>query len=177
MFSSLRTRMVALCVGIVMLAMVIVATTNLLMTRSSSMDMINSQSAALVRAHSTALGQWLQAKQRVVASLKPHVTSDNPVPMLQTAVQAAQFDQAYMGFPDKHFVFSENRARAADYDPTQRAWYKGAVRAGGAAITQPFIGASTGKLMRMRSCLPTSDSSARPRWRQAADAVISGWVA
>ncbi len=147
MFSSLRTRMVALCVGIVMLAMVIVATTNLLMTRSSSMDMINSQSAALVRAHSTALGQWLQAKQRVVASLKPHVTSDNPVPMLQTAVQAAQFDQAYMGFPDKHFVFSENRARAADYDPTQRAWYKGAVRAGGAAITQPFIGASTGKLI------------------------------
>ena len=101
--------MVALCVGIVMLAMVIVATTNLLMTRSSSMDMINSQSAALVRAHSTALGQWLQAKQRVVASLKPHVASDNPVPMLQTAVQAAQFDQAYMGFPDKHFVFSENR--------------------------------------------------------------------
>ncbi|MFC4790129.1 MULTISPECIES: methyl-accepting chemotaxis protein [Giesbergeria] len=147
MFSSLRTRMVALCVGIVALAMIIVATTNFMIGRSSSLEMLHSQASALAKAHSAALGQWVHAKQRVVASLKDHVTAENPVPMLQTAVKAAQFDQAYMGFPDKHYVFSENRKRAADYDPTQRAWYKGAVQAAGPSITQPFIGASSGKLI------------------------------
>jgi len=139
--------MVVLCVGIVTLAMLVVATINLSIGRSSSLEMLHSQASALAQAHSIAIGEWVQAKQRVVASLKAHVQADNPVPMLKTAVQAAQFDQAYMGFPDKHFVFSENRKRAPDYDPTQRAWYKGAVLAGGPSITQPFIGASSGKLI------------------------------
>lgn len=147
MFSSLRTRIVILCVGIVMLAMVVVATTNFLIGRNSTLELLHSQTAALAKAHSRELGQWVQAKQLVVASLKDHVGLETPIPMLQMAVKAAQFDLAYMGFPDKHHVFSEQRKRAADYDPTQRGWYKGAVQAGGPFIAEPYIGASTGKLL------------------------------
>lgn len=67
--------MVALCVGIVALAMIIVATTNFMIGRSSSLEMLHSQASALAKAHSAALGQWVHAKQRVVASLKDHLTS------------------------------------------------------------------------------------------------------
>lgn len=144
---SLRTRLITLCVAIVALAVITVATANFVTTRHNAEKLLTQQSTEIAQAHAQALHQWYLAKQRTVTSLKAHAQDENIVPALQSAVVAAQFDQAYIGLPDRSFRFSENRPRAADYDPTKRAWYMGAVAAGGASVTEPFIGASTGKLI------------------------------
>ena len=147
MHLSLRTRIVVLCSAIVVGAMAAVATSNFFMTRSNTMHMVTTQANQLAAAHAGSLGQWLRAKRSVVASLSPHTAADDRVSILKTAVQAAGFDQAYIGYPDRSFIFSENRPRAADYDPTQRSWYKGALAAQGASMTEPFIGATSKKLI------------------------------
>ena len=169
MSSSLRTRIIVLCVAIVVCAMALIATSNFWMTRDSTLHLVQTQANQLAKAEADALSAWLLAKQRVVASLAPHTAAQDRVSVLKTAVQAGGFDQAYMGYPDRSYVFSENRAgRAADYDPTQRAWYKGALAANGASMTEPFIGATTQKLIITFSQLVGSSSQVQ--------AVVAGDV-
>ncbi|MGN1056854.1 MAG: hypothetical protein ACI4QS_09105 [Comamonas sp.] len=102
---SLRTRLIVLCVCIVVGAMAAVATTNVWVTRSSTLAQTTSQAQQLAQAHAETLGQWITAKQQVVTSLVPHTVADDRVAVLQTAVQAGGFDQAYMGYPDGSYIF------------------------------------------------------------------------
>ena len=168
MHLSLKTRIIVLCVAIVVSAMAAVAASNFFMTRSNTLHMVALQANQLAQAQAAGLGQWLHAKRSVVASLTPHTAAEDRVSILKTAVQAAGFDQAYMGYPDGSFIFSENRARAADYDPRGRAWYKGALAAQGASMTEPFIGASTKKLIITFSHLVGSSANVQ--------AVVAGDV-
>ena len=147
MLSSLKARLIAIAVSIVVLAMLAVAIANFFTTRSSTLAALDTQMLQLSHSHATAIAEWLRSKQAVVASLKQGATAADPLPALKAAEQAGTFDMAYIGFADKHAVFSQERQRAADYDPTARPWYKQAAAAGGPVITPPYIGASTGKLV------------------------------
>ena len=144
---SLQTRLIALCVGIVAASMLIVGSINFFSTRSHTQSLVHSQASQLAQAHAATLGQWLAGKKNVVAALKAYALAPDVESSLKLAAQGGQFDQAFVGFPDKRAVFSELRQRPADYDPTSRSWYKGAVAAGGAFVSAPYIGASTGKML------------------------------
>ena len=147
MLSSLKARLIAIAVSIVVLAMLAVAIANFYTTRSSTLAALDTQMLQLSHSHAQAIAEWLRSKQAVVASLKGGATAADPLPALKAAEQAGTFDMAYIGFADKHAVFSQERQRAADYDPTARPWYKQAAEAGAPVITAPYIGASTGKLV------------------------------
>ena len=147
MLSSLKARLIAIAVSIVVLAMLAVAIANFYTTRSSTLAALDTQMLQLSHSHAQAIAEWLRSKQAVVASLKGGATAADPLPALKAAEQAGTFDMAYIGFADKHAVFSQERQRAADYDPTARPWYKQAADAGAPVITAPYIGASTGKLV------------------------------
>ncbi|MGK5023924.1 methyl-accepting chemotaxis protein [Janthinobacterium sp. RB2R34] len=147
MLSSLKARLIAISVSIVVLAMLAVAIANFFTTRSSTLAALDTQMLQLSHSHAQAIAEWLRSKQAVVASMKIGAQQEDPLPALKAAEQAGIFDMAYVGFADKHAVFSQERKRAADYDPTARPWYKQALATGGAIITAPYIGASTGKLV------------------------------
>lgn len=147
MHLSLKTRLVALCVGVLALSLLVVGTINFLTSRNHAQQLLHSQATQLAQAHAAAIGQWLAGKQSVVAALKSAAHADGQDALLKQAAIGGQFDQAFIGFPDKRAVFSEQRQRPADYDPTSRGWYKGAVSAGGAFVSAPYIGASTGKML------------------------------
>ncbi|MGK5081211.1 methyl-accepting chemotaxis protein [Janthinobacterium sp. HLX7-2] len=147
MLSSLKARLIAIAVSIVVLAMLAVAIANFYTTRSSTLAALDTQMLQLSHSHAQAIAEWLRSKQAVVGSLKQGASAADPLPALKAAEQAGTFDLAYIGFADKHAVFSQERQRAADYDPTARPWYKQAAEAGAAIITPPYIGASTGKLV------------------------------
>ncbi|WP_312434393.1 methyl-accepting chemotaxis protein [Janthinobacterium sp.] len=147
MLSSLKARLIAIAVSIVVLAMLAVAIANFFTTRSSTLAALDTQMLQLSHSHAQAIGEWLRAKQAVVGSMKLGAQDADPLPSLKAAEQAGMFDMAYIGFADKHAVFSQQRKRAADYDPTARPWYKLASEAGTPVITAPYIAASTGKLV------------------------------
>ena len=144
---SLQTRLVALCVFILALAMLVVGVSNFTNTRSHTLQLITSQANQLAHAHAATLGQWLAGKQNVVSALKPYAQSESLLEQLKLAAKGGQFDQTFVGFPDRRAIFSEQRQRPADYDPTSRSWYKGAVAANGPFVSAPYIGASTGKML------------------------------
>ena len=147
MLSSLKARLIAIAVSIVVLAMLAVAIANFFTTRSSTLAALDTQMRQLSHSHAQAIAEWLRSKQAVVASMKIGAQQEDPLPSLKAAEQAGIFDMAYAGFADKRAVFSQERKRAADYDPTARPWYKQALATGGPIITTPYIGASTGKLV------------------------------
>ncbi|MFZ6680957.1 methyl-accepting chemotaxis protein [Undibacterium sp. Tian12W] len=146
-FSSLRRKLISICVSIVVIAMLAMVVANFFTTRSRTMDALNSQLLQLSESHATAITEWVKSKQAAVASLKLAAELPEPLGALKAGEQAGVFDMAYIGFADKHAVFSQDRKRAADYDPTARPWYIKASEAGGPIITAPYIGASTGKLV------------------------------
>ncbi len=146
-FSSLRTRLIVLCGGIVVLAMLAIVLTNFLTARSRTMSALDSQMAQLAKSQAATIAEWADSKKLVVRSIKQAADAADPLPFVKAAETAGGFDLAYLGYADKHAVFSQQRTRAADYDPTQRPWYKQAAQANGAILTAPYTSASTGKLL------------------------------
>ncbi len=146
-FSSLRRRLIIICVSIVVIAMLAMVVANFFTTRSRTLEALNSQLFQLSESHASAIAEWVKSKQAAVASLKLAAELPEPLRALKAGEQAGTFDMSYIGFADKHAVFSQDRKRAADYDPTARPWYIKASEVGGPIITAPYIGASTGKLV------------------------------
>lgn len=146
MLSTLRQRLIAICVSIVVMAMIAVVVANFLTTRARTLDSLNMQMAQLSQSHSNEIAEWIHAKKLVVGSLKQAIDASDPMPALKAAEQAGGFDQTYLGYPDKRAIFSQVRVRKADYDPTVRPWYLKASQTSGAIVTAPYIGASNGKL-------------------------------
>ncbi len=145
--SSLRTRLIALCAGIVVLAMLAIVLTNFLTARSRTMSALDGQMAQLAQSQASAIAEWADARKLVVSSIKQAADTAEPLPFVKAAETAGGFDLAYIGYADKHAVFSQQRNRAPDYDPTKRPWYQLASASKGPVLTAPYTSASTGKLL------------------------------
>ncbi|MBW9335642.1 HAMP domain-containing protein [Herbaspirillum sp. RU 5E] len=145
--SSLRTRLIVLCAGIVVLAMLAIVLTNFITARSRTMSVLDGQMAQLAQSQASAIAEWADARKLVVSSIKQAADAAEPLPFVKAAETAGGFDLAYIGYADKHAVFSQQRNRAPDYDPTKRPWYQLASSSKGPVLTAPYTSASTGKLL------------------------------
>ena len=147
MFSSLRTRLTAICVAIVVFSLLALSLANFIGTRSNTLESLNIQMFQLSQSDAGGIAEWVKGKKAVVSSIGQAVAVAEPIPALKAAEQAGAFDLAYIGFADKHAVFSQERTRKPDYDPTARPWFIKASEVGGPVVTAPYIGASNGKLL------------------------------
>ena len=146
-FSTLQRRLIVICVSIVILAMLAIIGANFLTTRSHMLASLDSEMRQLVDSHSSSLSEWVASKKRVVASIKQASEVADPLPFVKSAEQAGGFDQAYIGFADKHIVYSQQRPRAPGYDPTKRPWYIEAAQTSAPVLTAPYTSASSGKVL------------------------------
>lgn len=145
---SLKTRLIALCISIVAVAVLAIGGISFLSTSRHIQQQWQDQTTQLAQSHATTLGQWLVAKQNMISALKPYASAPQEVLMNQLvlAARGGDFDQTFVGYPDRSFLFSAERSRP-NYDPTSRSWYKGAVAADGPFVSAPYIGVSTGKML------------------------------
>jgi len=146
-FSTLRMRLIALCVSVVVLAMLAIIGANFLTSKSRMLDTLDSQTRQLSDSHAATIAEWVASKKLVVTSITQAVDTPDPLPFVKAAERAGGFDLAYIGYADKHTVFSQERTRAADYDPTKRSWYTLALQVAGPVVTSPYTSASTGRLL------------------------------
>ena len=147
MFSSLRTRLIAICVFVIVLAMLIVVAANYFTVRQHTLSAIDSQMQQLSASHAADIANWVSSKRAVVKSITLNIDAQDPLPLLKAADQAGTFDNAYIGYADKRFAFSRPEGIPADYDPTSRPWYMAAAQSGKPVLTAPYIDAATGKLV------------------------------
>ena len=144
---SLRQKLIAICVSTMILGMIAVVIANFYTTKSRMIESMNAQMSQLSQKSALSIADWAKSQKTVVSSLKLAIESPDPLPAVKAAQMAGGFDLSYIGYADKHFVFSEERKRAADYDPTARPWYKKASSIAGPVLTAPYTSASTGKLL------------------------------
>lgn len=73
MFSSIRARIVALCVGIVVAALAVNAAVNYVVADSYNDTAIDSSLSALQAGHAGAIADWVDGHGRMIASLRDAV--------------------------------------------------------------------------------------------------------
>ncbi len=147
MFDSIKTRLIALGVGIVALTLLAITVANYVTVRGHTHQQVSQSLDELAAARSDAIRQWVRSQRDIVASLQPAVAAADPVPLLQQAAKSGRLEAAYVGFADKKIVFNTPQNLPADYDPTRRPWYTGAAGASGAVLTAPYMDASKGRLV------------------------------
>lgn len=84
-FSSLRTRLIVLCGGIVVLAMLAIVLTNFLTARSRTMASLDSQMAQLAQSQAATIAEWADSKKLVVSSIKQAADAADPLPFVKAA--------------------------------------------------------------------------------------------
>ena len=95
---------------------------------------------------------WLESRIQLLQSLAQQVAADGPgAASLQRAVglpvYTRNFQLSYFGGADGVMYSVPAGNRAADYDPRSRGWYKAANAAQQSIVTEPYVAASSGKLV------------------------------
>jgi len=95
---------------------------------------------------------WLDSRIQLLLSMAQQVALDGPAQAtLQRAiglpVYPENFQLSYFGGKDGVMFSVPAGNRAADYDPRARGWYKAADAAQATIVTEPYIAASSGKLV------------------------------
>ena len=147
MFSSIRARIVALCVAIVVVALAANAVLNYVVTNSYNNESIFSSLSAVEAGHADGIGDWVAANSQMINSLQDAALQPDPLPALKLMAAAGGFVNVYVGYAEKNAKFSDPTGIPPDYDPTGRPWYKQAAAAGKPVVTPPYVDVGTGKLV------------------------------
>lgn len=147
MFRTLRTRLIAISVGITAISLITLAAVSQNIVRNHTFGAIDERIDQLSDTYANELTNWVAEKQRITSSIKTAFGRNNEeaIPFLRAAIEAGAFDDAYIVYrePLSH-VFVHPMPDA--YDGSQRPWYKETVEAGRPVMLSPYIDASTGKL-------------------------------
>ncbi|MBA1272964.1 methyl-accepting chemotaxis protein [Stutzerimonas azotifigens] len=95
---------------------------------------------------------WLESRMQLVQSLAQQIALDgSSTQNLQRSVGLPayidNFELTYFGAETGAMFSIPAGSRAPDYDPRQRGWYKAANAAQQTIVTEPYIAASSGKLV------------------------------
>jgi methyl-accepting chemotaxis protein len=145
MFSSIRTRLIVICVAIVALAMLVLTGANFLKVRSDTYQALDEEMGQLADSRADNIAEWVHAKQTIASSMKLAVEQSDPLPFVKAAMAAGSFDDAYIGVPGTPGFFVHPMPEG--YVASKRPWYIQADQAGQAVLTLPYIDATTQKLV------------------------------
>ncbi|MDR8364679.1 methyl-accepting chemotaxis protein [Pseudomonas sp. JL3] len=95
---------------------------------------------------------WLESRIQLLQSLSQQIAVDGSAQAkLKRAIDlpayTSNFQLSYFGGTDGVMFSVPAGNRAADYDPRARGWYKAANNAQQTIVTEPYIAASSGKLV------------------------------
>ncbi|RXZ38831.1 methyl-accepting chemotaxis protein [Oxalobacteraceae bacterium CAVE-383] len=145
MFSSIRMRLIVICVAIVALAMLVLTGANFLKVRSDTYQALDEEMGQLADSRADNISEWLRAKRTIASSMKLAVDQSDPLPFVKAAMAAGSFDDAYIGVPGTPGFFVHPMPEG--YVASKRPWYIQADQAGTAVLTLPYADATTKKLV------------------------------
>ncbi|RQR27370.1 methyl-accepting chemotaxis protein [Burkholderia sp. Bp9143] len=145
MLSSIRARIVATCVAIVVTALAVTGGLVYEVVKRHNDETIDQNLQSVLAGHALALDEWVASRAQQTQALADTlpIGEGDPLPALTLLGKSGGFQVLTLGLPD-HTAFS-NIPLASGYDPTARPWYKQAVEAGRLVVTALYQDASTGK--------------------------------
>ncbi|CAN0627375.1 methyl-accepting chemotaxis protein [Burkholderia multivorans] len=147
MLNTIRARIIALCIAIVVVAVAASVALNYFVAYSYNSSSIRSTLSALEDSHTVAVADWVATHAQMVNSLQDAAMQPDPIPALRHVAAAGGFSDVYVGYADKTAKFSDPNGVPPGYDPTSRPWYQQAASARKGIVTSPYIDAVTGKLV------------------------------
>ncbi len=147
MLKTIKSRLIALTILIVVGAVSLATLASYLTVRSHTEREVQDQLASLADAHAAGIAAWVRTQKDVVAALAPAAALEDPRPALTQALQSGRLDLAYVGGADKRMISIPDRKRPAEYDPTARPWYKLAAGSDQPVLTAPYVASSSKKLV------------------------------
>jgi methyl-accepting chemotaxis protein len=147
MFASIRARILAACIAIVVVALGSNAALNYFVAKHYSDLSIKDNLSAVSAGHVAGITDWVATRSQMMASLKDIALAPDALQHFLDVAHAGNFVNVYVGRVDKTATFSAPQGIPASYDPTARPWYKAAIAAGHPIVTKPFNDTATGKLL------------------------------
>jgi methyl-accepting chemotaxis protein len=142
MFSSIRIRILATCVAIVVAALTVTGIVDHVVARSYNQVSISQNLVAISAAHSRAISEWVSEKSTILSSVAPAQLDGDVTTLLTQLKLSGDFSTSFVAYPDKRLISTSNFGHptsSAPVDPTTRPYYKQAVEAGKVTLTKPYI--------------------------------------
>ncbi|MFM4828756.1 methyl-accepting chemotaxis protein [Aeromonas rivipollensis] len=139
---SLRGKLLATSLGVVLLMAALLGIVAFHTLKSRTLSAIQSEAVNYGHAHSVAIGNWMADRKHAVDALAA-VIADNPeaalVPHLQQTRTSGGFGLTYFGSAQGAMTRHDPSLNTANYDPRVRPWYQSASKAGKLIVTPPYI--------------------------------------
>jgi methyl-accepting chemotaxis protein len=146
MFDSIKTRLIAMSIGVVLLTLCIATIANYVIVRNHTHTQVLRDLDALSSGQAATINQWVRFQRDIVSSLAPVAQQAEPIPFLVQAAKSGSLD-AYIAHADKRIFFNSPQNLPPDYDPTGRPWFVQAAAASGPILTEPYMDAARNMLV------------------------------
>ncbi|MCE9925190.1 methyl-accepting chemotaxis protein [Aeromonas media] len=139
---SLRGKLLATSLGVVLLMAALLGIVAFHTLKSRTLSAIQSEAVNYGHAHSVAIGNWMADRKHAVDALAA-VIADNPeatlVPHLLQTRTSGGFGLTYFGSAQGAMTRHDPSLNTANYDPRVRPWYQSASKAGKLIVTPPYV--------------------------------------
>ncbi|MFM5115908.1 methyl-accepting chemotaxis protein [Aeromonas hydrophila] len=147
---SLRGKLLATSLGVVLLMASLLGIVAFYTLKSRTMSAIQSEAVNYGHAYSVAIGDWMADRKNTVHALV-NLIADNPqaelVPHLKQAYTSGGFGLTYFGSTQGVMTRQDPSLNTGNYDPRERPWYQDAVKAGQLIVTAPYVSVTMQKLV------------------------------
>lgn len=147
MLKSFRQRIIAISLLLITLALIILSSLIIRIATNTFETQIERNLEQTLNSQQNFIEQWMQERQRMLASTAEHLDTENPLQALKQLSDGGGFIAAYMAFSDGSSFFSDGWEPPSDYDPRTRDWYREAIAANRLIVTPPYLDASSGDLV------------------------------
>ncbi|MGY0162307.1 methyl-accepting chemotaxis protein [Edwardsiella tarda] len=147
MFDSIRARILATTGIIVVVSLCVNTLINYRIANDANNEAIQHTLSSLTASHTATVQQWVENQRALIASLTPHVGDSDPRPLLKQIASAGGFISVDIGYANKVEISSDPSSVPAGFDPTTRAWFNNARKAGRPIVTAPYMDANTHTLV------------------------------
>ncbi|MCY9810675.1 methyl-accepting chemotaxis protein [Aeromonas caviae] len=139
---SLRGKLLAASLGVVLLMAALLGIVAFHTLKSRTLDAIQSEAVNYGHAHSVAIGNWLEDRKHAVDALAAVIAHDPDtalVPHLLQTRTSGGFGLTYFGSAQGEMTRHDPALNTANYDPRARPWYQNADKAGKLIVTPPYV--------------------------------------
>jgi methyl-accepting chemotaxis protein len=147
---SLRGKLLATSLGVVVLTVCLLGSIVYFSLKSQTLNSIDSEARNYAGAYAEGIGNWMQDRRESL-SAQVDVIARYPeadlVSHLQQTLRSGGFGLAYYGSTEGVMTRNDPALNKGDYDPRERPWYQDAAKAGRLIITEPYVSVTMQQLV------------------------------
>jgi methyl-accepting chemotaxis protein len=142
---SLRSKLIAFNALLMALFGLVLVLIVFIQMRGEILSGLNYEFDSALKGQGSVVKTWLDDKKQQISAQASAAGEADALRFLKVGARAG-FNVNYAGFADGRSVFSDDWVAPADYKVKERDWYKQAIAAGKAVVTEPYVDEASKKL-------------------------------